>query len=121
MNSAKTLISILLLFTTVDASPTQWEFNQILDNILFVRTPDSYGIAKVQSFISNFFERLKPHWQFETDEFEELTVLGMKKFKNLIARFRPNCPHFIVLGKNDKHIRLNWLPRFEVCKGRKIS
>ena len=87
MNSAKTLVSILLFFATVDTLPTQWEFNQILDNILFVRTPDSYGIAKVQSFISNFFERLKPHWQFETDEFEELTVLGVKKFKNLIARF----------------------------------
>ena len=44
---------------------------------------------------------LSPHWQFEMDEFEELTVLGMKKFTNLIARYKHNCPHFIVLGKGN--------------------
>ena len=57
MNSAKVLISIfLLLATVVDASPRKYEFNQILENILFQRTPGSFGIARVQSFISNFFK-----------------------------------------------------------------
>ena len=82
------------------AEPAQpiWAFSELLDGILYPRPPDSSGIRKAQSFISNIFGSLQPHWKIETDEFEQLTVLGTKKFTNIIARFRQQCPQFVVLG-----------------------
>jgi hypothetical protein len=93
------LLIFLLVPETLLSPPTKWTFDQLLNGIMFPRPPDSEGIKRAQSFISNFFKTLDTQWKFEIDEFEQFTVLGMKKFTNLIARFRHQCPYFILLGK----------------------
>ena len=94
---------ILLIFLLVPdallSPPTKWTFDQLLNGIMFPRPPDSEGNIRAQSFISSFFKAFDTQWKFEIDEFEQFTVLGQKKFTNLIARFRHQCPYFILLGK----------------------
>ena len=94
---------ILLIFLLVPEAllspPTKWTFDQLLNGIMFPRPPDSEGNIRAQSFISSFFKALDTQWKFEIDEFQQFTVLGQKKFTNLIARFRHQCPYFILLGK----------------------
>ena len=102
MNFVAVLFPFLIYLSVASMEePSQpiWTFSELLEGILYPRPPDSPGIRQAQSFISNVFSSLQPHWKIETDEFEQLTVLGPKKFTNIIARFRPQCPQFIVIGK----------------------
>ena len=74
------------------------EIEDLVDHILIERTPGSEGIQIVQDYITSFFAEMSPFWTLETDEFMQETIIGDKKFTNIVARFRPTCEQYIVLG-----------------------
>lgn len=78
---------------------SSWKIEDLVDEILVQRPPGSEGSRHVAQFIEDFYAYQLDDWSFEKDSFEQETVLGRRKFTNLIARLNPQCPKFIVLGK----------------------
>ena len=89
------------------------EIEDLVKGILFPRVPGTEGNFEAQTYIQNFFESepLLKHWHLEKDVFDHDTVLGSKRFTNIIARFHPECPSFIVLGNSKvqcNELESNW-------------
>lgn len=67
-----------------------------LSHLLAARPPGSPAHRRIQKYVEAHFTAIG--WHFETDRFQERTVLGPVEFTNLIATADPLAPQRIVLA-----------------------
>ncbi|XP_028398840.1 glutaminyl-peptide cyclotransferase-like [Dendronephthya gigantea] len=70
-------------------------FNDLLRPILRSRVPGTNGHHAVKQYLVKFFSDLG--WQVTLDEFDKDTVIGPKRFTNMIATANPNAKKFVLL------------------------
>ena len=71
------------------------DFNALLSPILRSRIPGSNGHHAVKQYLTKFFMDLG--WEVTLDEFDKKTVIGPKRFANIIATANPNAKKFVLL------------------------
>lgn len=81
--------------------------DSLLEPLLIQRVSGTPGNTQVQEFLAAFFLRLG--WHVERDSFEADTIIGPKKFTNIIATLHPKAPRKLLLSA---HFDSKDLPSF---------
>lgn len=71
------------------------EFTALLEPILRTRVPGTKGHHIVKKYIIDFFNDLG--WNVTLDQFDQDTVIGQKRFTNIVATANPNAKKFLLL------------------------
>ncbi len=88
---------VILVILMQWSSAHLWSLEDLTNGLLYPRPSGSEGNLMARQFILTFFQNL-PAWQTETDDFDQDTVIGPVTFSNIIARARPQCTQYMLLG-----------------------